>query len=185
MSDRSVAEGADRFRRPGVLERAARRLRSAPIAPALRRSLKRAYEIALTVQTGGRGLPCTLPGGETIRVLPRYAGLTWNPDEYRAFRAAARPGMVALDVGANVGSYSMLLGQWAVPRESVFAFEPAPPLFDGLTRHVRLNHLDAIVTPVCAAAGAATTTGRLLVAGTAGESRLACAADAARRPRSR
>ena len=176
-SDRLVAEGADRFRRPGALERVAARLARMRFAPGVRRSLRRAYELALTVQTGGQGLACTLPGGETVRVLPRYAGLTWNPDEYRAFRDAARPGMVALDVGANVGSYTMLLGRWAGPSGRVFSFEPAPRLFKGLSRHVRLNHLDATVTPVCSAVGARSTMGRLLVAGTAGESRLAGASE--------
>ncbi len=43
--------------------------------------------------------------------------------------------MVALDVGANVGAYSMLLGRWVGPAGRVFAFEPAPRAFDGLSRH--------------------------------------------------
>ena len=78
------------------------------------------------LQTGGRGLSCTLPGGERIRALPEHRYLSWNPQEYAAFKRAVSPGMVALDIGANVGAYSMLLGQWVGPAGRVFAFEPAP-----------------------------------------------------------
>ena len=94
------------------------------------------------LQTGGRGLSCTLPGGERIRALPEHRYLSWNPQEYAAFKRAVSPGMVALDVGANVGAYSMLLGQWVGPTGRVFAFEPAPQAFSGLVRHIHLNDLD-------------------------------------------
>jgi FkbM family methyltransferase len=176
-SSRVVAQGADRFRRPGVIERLADRLARMPISPFLRRQLKRLYQAVLEVQTRGRGLPRVLPGGETIRVSPEYAYVSWNPDEYRAFREAVRPGMVALDVGANVGAYSTLFGRWVGPSGSVFAFEPAPRIFQGLVRHIELNHLSAVVRPICSAVGEVPATARLVVAGSAGESRLAIASD--------
>ena len=176
-TSRVVAHGADRFRQPGVIERLADRMARMPISPSVRRGLKRVYRLALMVQTGGRGLPRVLPGGETIRVLPEHAYLSWNPEEYQAFREAVRPGMVALDVGANVGAYSTLLGRWVGSSGSVFAFEPSPPAFQGLVRHIALNHLSAVVTPICAAVGQASTTARLVVAGSVGESRLAIPSD--------
>jgi FkbM family methyltransferase len=147
-----------------------------PLGPA-RALLRRLYHAALLLQTGGRGIRCSPPGGEIVRVLPEYRYLAWNPDEYAAFRDAARPGAVALDVGANVGAYSLLLGQWVGASGAVFAFEPAPAPFDGLVRHVRLNHLDGVVRPVREAVSDVTLATRLLVAGTAGESRLALAGD--------
>jgi FkbM family methyltransferase len=176
-SDRLVAEGADRYRRPGIVERLAMRVSKLALGPAIRRPLKRIYLRALTLQTRGKGLAASLPGGETVRVLPEYSFLSWNPDEYRAFRDAVRPGMTAFDVGANVGAYSLLLGQWVGPSGAVVAFEPAPDVHDGLRRHIRLNALDAIVTPVRAAVGAQPADGRLVVAGTPGESRLATSTD--------
>jgi len=160
-----------------MVERLARRVGRLPISGGFRRGLKRIYKLALGVQTGGRGLACTLPGGEAVRVLPEYAHLSWNPDEYRAFRDAVRPGATALDVGANLGAYSLLLGLWTGPEGRVFAFEPAASAFDGLTRHVQLNRLDAVVRPVASAVGDREATARLLVAGTAGESRLAVDTD--------
>jgi FkbM family methyltransferase len=143
----------------------------------IRQPLKRIYLRALTLQTRGRGLAAALPGGESVRVLPEYSFLSWNPDEYRAFRDSVRPGMTALDIGANVGAYSLLLGQWVGSGGAVFAFEPAPEAHDGLRRHIRLNGLDAIVTPIRAAAGAASSTARFVVGVTAGESRLATSGD--------
>jgi FkbM family methyltransferase len=125
------------------------------------------------LRTGGRGLSCTLPGGERVRALPEFRYLSWNPQEYSAFRRAIAPGMVALDVGANVGAYSMVLGQWVGPGGRVFAFEPSAAAFTGLVHHIRLNRLDAIVEPVPAALSDRETVARFFAAGTSGEGRLA------------
>ena len=174
-----IAEGAGHYRRPGMIERLARLCSSAPLNPALRSRLKRWYVAALNAQSGGRGLPATLPGGEVVRVLPEHGHLGWNPDEYRAFREAARPGMTVLDVGANVGAYALLLGQWVGAGGSVFAFEPAPETYDGLARHVELNQLGQVVHPVRAALGSESGTAALLAFGNQGSSRLATGLDGA------
>jgi FkbM family methyltransferase len=159
------------------VERLVHRFSRLPIRPALRVRLKRLYVAALTLQSGGRGLLASLPGGEVVRVLPDHAHVCWNPDEYRSFREVVRPGMTALDIGANVGAYSLLLGQWVGPAGSVYAFEPAPLMFDGLVRHIELNDLARVVHPVRAAVGRTSATAPLVVAGTRGESRLAGASD--------
>jgi FkbM family methyltransferase len=166
------------FRRRPFVEAAGEWFRDAPIGPA-RGLFKSLYHGALMLQTGGRGMPSTLPHGEIVRALPKHRHLSWNPTEYEAFRAAVKPGATALDIGANVGAYSMLLGQWVGASGSVFAFEPAPEIFQGLSRHVRLNGLGRIVTPVCSAVGDTVAHASLLIAGTHGESRLASAADQA------
>ena len=88
-------------------------------------------------------------------------------------RDACAPGHVALDVGANVGAYAALLGQWVGATGRVYAFEPSPAAFRGLVRHIALNAQDGVVTPVAAAVADREGTGDLIVADTAGESRLA------------
>jgi FkbM family methyltransferase len=173
---RRIVASAERFRRMGSIEAMGARLARLPLGKA-RRWLKHAYHAALMLQTGGRGLCCALPGGEVVRVLPEHRYLSWNPAEYAAFRSAARPGMVALDIGANVGAYSLLLGQWTGRSGVVFAFEPAPGPFGGLVHHIHLNRLDDVVKPRRLAIGEASSTVQLLLAGTAGESRLATAVD--------
>jgi FkbM family methyltransferase len=171
------AASSEAFRSRPFLETLGERFRSAVMTPALRVPLKRLYHAALMAQTGGRGMACRLPGGEIVRVLPEHRYLSWNQSEYAAFRAAINRGGVALDVGANVGAYAMVLGQWVGPSGAVFAFEPAPAIFDGLAAHVRLNDLGQVVRPVRAAVGDRTGTAELILSGTAGESRLAAGSD--------
>lgn len=135
-----------------------------------RRWLRALYHGALG---GGGGIESVLPGGETVRVLPEYRFIGWNPVEYAAFRAASAPGGVALDVGANVGAYALLLGAWMRPGGRVYAFEPSPGAYDGLRRHVELNGLGGVVRPVRAAVSDAEGTAALAGAHQQGTSRLA------------
>jgi FkbM family methyltransferase len=169
---------SNRFRTPRSIERIGERFRALPFGSGTRQWLRHAYHTTLMLQTRGRGLRAQLPGGEVIRILPEHRYLSWNPDEYEAFRAASQPGMVALDVGANVGAYSMLLGAWARPAGAVFAFEPAPQTHAALVRHIQLNRLEAIVRPIAAAIAESPSTAPLILARTTGESHLATAADA-------
>ena len=163
--------GSRAYRRPSLLEvmgaRVARRIPAGP----LRAMLRSAYRAGLGL-AGGRGMEARLPGGELVRLSPEFRQMTWNPAEYEAFRAATRPGATVLDVGANVGAYSVLFGQWARPGGRVFAFEPAPDAFEGLARHVELNGLAATVRPVRAAVSERTGEAALLADGMAGTNRL-------------
>jgi FkbM family methyltransferase len=61
-------------------------------------------------------------------------------------RRVIRPGDIVLDVGANVGYYTLLSAALAGPTGSVFAFEPHPVNFGLLARSVQENHLNW-VTP--------------------------------------
>ena len=168
------------FRRRSIVESVGARLSRVLPDGALRRWLRGAYRGAIHLASGGRGISAALPGGETVRLLAAYRYVTWNPAEYAAFRAAAKSGDIALDVGANAGAYALLLGQWVRPGGRVFAFEPAPETFTGLAEHVRLNGLESTVTPVRAAAAAHTGTAIFSVDGFSGANRLADAGDGER-----
>jgi FkbM family methyltransferase len=160
------------YRRPTALEGLGARLGGILPEGRVRRWLRAAYRAAVRLRTGG-SVTARLPGGEAVRLLPDYRFVTWNPAEVDAFRAAAGPGTVALDVGANVGAYTLLLGQWVQPGGCVYAFEPAPAALHGLAKHVALNGLDAVVRVVRAAAAASTGTATLAVDGISGANRLA------------
>jgi FkbM family methyltransferase len=160
------------FRRPSLLERAGARLARWVPRGALRVGLRTLYRGALGLASGRRGISALLPGGEQVRMLPAFRHMAWNAVELAAFRQAVRPGSVALDVGANVGSYALALGFWLRPGGKVYAFEPAPDSFQGLAAHVRLNGLEGTVVPVRAAAAAFTGRARLQVDGVSGENRL-------------
>jgi FkbM family methyltransferase len=66
------------------------------------------------------------------------------------------------------------------PGGRVYAFEPAPEAFGGLSAHVRLNGLEDEVTCVRAAAAASTGTATLAVDGLSGANRLDASADGER-----
>ena len=163
----------DDYRHLGALEDAAGWLRHLPIAAFACEPLRRLYHRALSAATLGAGLRRRLPSGDVVFVSPSHRHINWNPIEFDAFHREIVPGAIALDIGANVGAYALLLGRWVGPAGRVFAFEPAPSAYAGLAEHIRLNHLSDRVTPVRSAVGAEVGTVPFIVAPTAGEGRLA------------
>jgi FkbM family methyltransferase len=136
------------FRTPSLGEQLARRLPSGGVWQKLRRKLKPWFERWVARDGGLRSI---LPGGEVVIVSPASRHITWNREEYEAFRSAVRPGDVVLEAGSNVGAYAVLFGQWVGPTGHVFAFEPDPVAYAGLQRHIELNDLGDRVTAVPAA----------------------------------
>ena len=80
-------------------------------------------------------------------------------EEAQLVRKLVAEGMVVVDIGANIGLYTLLLAQLAGNAGRVFSFEPEPNLFSTLCDNCAAN--DALtVTPFQCAAGAAN--GRML-----------------------
>jgi FkbM family methyltransferase len=67
-------------------------------------------------------------------------GLMGRADR-RFLEARVASGMTVVDVGANVGLYSLLLARLAAPQGRVFAFEPEPRLFRVLAENTRQSGL--------------------------------------------
>ncbi|MEY2489503.1 MAG: hypothetical protein QOC70_1445 [Verrucomicrobiota bacterium] len=65
-------------------------------------------------------------------------------------RRLVRPGMQVVDVGANVGLYSLLLARLVDRNGSVLAFEPEPNLFSTLRENCASNNATNIVPFQCA-----------------------------------
>ena len=67
----------------------------------------------------------------------------WTEDYERdvptAILALAKPGMVAYDIGANIGYHSLLLATLAGTAGKVFSFEPLPSNVDWLRHNLLLN----------------------------------------------
>lgn len=77
----------------------------------------------------------------------------WEPFETRLWLAAQRRGDVVVDVGANLGYFSLLSAlAWRAPGP-VFAFEPAADNFDLLCSNLAANDCAGQVEPVQAALG--------------------------------
>ena len=68
----------------------------------------------------------------------------YEPEETRAIQELLRPGDVAIDIGANIGYMSCLMGRLVGDEGSVHAFEPEPRHAEALERNAELNHLGQI-----------------------------------------
>ena len=169
----AVGKG-DAYRRPTWIERAVTALRAPFAGSPLRAPLKRAYE-SLLDRLPGDHLVSRLPGGESVRVAAAFRQVTWNPEEYRAFKADIAPGDVALDVGANLGAYALLFAQWVGSTGHVYAFEPAPEARRGLERHVQLNGCEDRVTISADAISAARGAVRFRASGPHGDNHIVTA----------
>ena len=159
------------FRRQSALERVAARMGRA-LPGSFRDALRDRYERVLSRVQPER-LVCTLPGGERIRLLPSLRQVTWNPDEYDAFRKDVRLGDVVFDVGANLGAYTLLFAQWVGASGRVVAFEPAPAPHEGLTKLLAANGLASRVEVQRAAVSATEGSAEFLADGVDGASRIA------------
>jgi FkbM family methyltransferase len=64
--------------------------------------------------------------------------------DLEVFLSMLRPGMTVLDVGANVGMYSLLIARAVGPAGRVHAFEPTPRVATNLRRNVEINKLSNV-----------------------------------------
>lgn len=75
----------------------------------------------------------------------------WEPYETELLRRSLRPGDRVLDVGANIGYFSVLAGAWVGDSGHVYAFEPEPDNVQLLHKNIALNGLEGRVECVAAA----------------------------------
>lgn len=63
----------------------------------------------------------------------------FEPGESDAVRALLRPGDFVVDVGANLGWFTLLMAEAVEPGGEVWAVEPMPPILPALRRNLALN----------------------------------------------
>jgi FkbM family methyltransferase len=73
---------------------------------------------------------------------------TYETDLQAAVTGLVKPGMLAYDVGANIGYVSLMLARAVEPGGGVFAFEALPANLARLARNVSLNGLETTVRVV-------------------------------------
>lgn len=122
--------------------------------PVGRRRTARCLSDWLRWQVGSRlvpgGVVVDWVGDAKLLVLPGMTGATGNVyvglhefEEMAFFVHLLRPGDLFVDVGANIGSFSVLASRVAGAR--TVAFEPHPTTFARLLANVRLNDLATLV----------------------------------------
>jgi FkbM family methyltransferase len=78
------------------------------------------------------------------------AALLWKFLSLEAFETEVlhktiRPGMTVVDIGANIGYYTLLMGKMVGPYGVVHAFEPEPNNFRLLTKNIAVNKIKNII----------------------------------------
>ena len=71
----------------------------------------------------------------------------------RQFREEMRPGMVLLEVGANIGYYALIATQHIRPGGRIVALEPSPVSLRSLQENLKLNNVEDMVDVYPLAAG--------------------------------
>lgn len=102
----------------------------------LRRIAASRESVDLTVAGFRMTIPATCWVAEEFRDRGAYEQITTE-----VAAALIRPGMTVLDVGANVGYFTMVFAERTGPSGRVFAFEPSPLIYQVLRRNVDANHL--------------------------------------------
>ena len=77
--------------------------------------------------------------------------LDW--DEFNLIKNYLLDGDTVVDVGANIGIYSLWMSKYAGTSGKVFAFEPDSSNYFKLTKNINLNNLELHITPIQKAAG--------------------------------
>lgn len=82
------------------------------------------------------GQPMYVDANDSLNLT---TGLPFEPDEVALVKHYVKPGNVVIDVGANIGYYTLLFAQLVGTKGWVFAFEPEPDNFTILQQNMQLN----------------------------------------------
>jgi len=110
-----------------------------PLAGLVRNVLNKAAPSGLSqvaIASGGlEGMPMLL---DLHTEKDNWLG-TYEPGMQSALGELIKPGMIAYDVGANIGYITLLLAKLVGPQGKVYAFEALPDNVERLRRNVELN----------------------------------------------
>lgn len=91
--------------------------------------------------------------GSTADIIQRWVYLfgVWEPNISRWMVEHLRAGDVVIDVGANIGYYSLLASRCVGPTGRVIAFEPVPSISRSLANNLELNGVSNVEIIPCIA----------------------------------
>jgi FkbM family methyltransferase len=76
----------------------------------------------------------------------------FDPDEFALLRSRLVDGFTFIDIGANIGAYSLFVAAHAGPKARVLAVEPQPEVFDRLIYNILQNPFGTVKAVACAVA---------------------------------
>jgi FkbM family methyltransferase len=125
-------------------------------APAVGRLIRSvAYRLAGRLRGTGReyrpvsiaGLPVRADASHWAVTDLYFANAEYEPQTFRYLADHLPEGGVFVDIGANAGILTIVGAARVGPGGRVFAFEPNPPVFDELQRHIQVNGFTGRVHP--------------------------------------
>ena len=87
----------------------------------------------------------------------------YKREERKFYERFLEGGEICVDVGANIGCFSLIAASQVGPTGKVYSFEPHRSVYSALLDNIRLNNMEGIVEARNVALGDATTTTRLFV----------------------
>lgn len=134
-----------------------------PLARWIRGSLNKAAPTGLTTVKVAAGDLAGFMLQLDLQTEKDYWLGTYEPELQAVLRELIKPGMVAYDVGANIGYVTLLLARAVAETGRVCAFEALPANVERLRANLRLNGMEARVTIFPAAVTASEGPLRFLV----------------------
>jgi FkbM family methyltransferase len=130
------------------------RIRHSIIGRSVRKVIHAGYRLQ---NPPGKPVSYSLPGAVRIRLYPEgevaeflAVQRFFEKTELALVAAYLKPGMTVIDVGANIGVYSILASKIVGPTGMAWAFEPSLESYQRLEKNLQLNGCDR-VQPVRAA----------------------------------
>lgn len=86
-----------------------------------------------------------LPNAENDWVIKTIkSGQVWEPEVMSFCEQYVKPNSIVIDIGANIGTFSVRFGQLVGMDGMVFAFEPQERTFNYLMKNIKLNQLNNV-----------------------------------------
>jgi FkbM family methyltransferase len=101
------------------------------------------WEVRLHRKLAGR-LPMRISARDQVISKAIFSTGEWEPLELGFIRQHVRPGMTAVDVGANIGAHTLTMADSVGSQGAVHCFEPTP-VFETLRHNVRRNGFESRV----------------------------------------
>jgi FkbM family methyltransferase len=130
------------------------KIRHSIVGSAVRKLVHTTYHLQ---NPPGKPVNYQLPGGVTIKLFPEgelaeflSVQRFFEKTEMTLVASYLRPGMTVIDIGANIGVYSILADKLIGGTGTVWAFEPSPETFQRFGKNLQLNGCRCVL-PVQAA----------------------------------
>ncbi len=103
-----------------------------------------------------------------INVNPKFGEVDWYIYQHKIweknitdhFVKSIKPDDVIIDIGANIGYFTLLSAELTGKGGEVHAFEPQSEIYSALTENIRLNNFDQVIANHC---GLGVATGTLIL----------------------